>query len=45
MIILLQLLLAHVITDFVLQSKKLVDHKKKNKTRSWFLFFLLIYGN
>ncbi len=36
--ILLQLLLAHVITDFVLQSKQLVDHKKKYKARSWFLY-------
>ncbi|MFP2994912.1 DUF3307 domain-containing protein [Spongiivirga sp. MCCC 1A20706] len=36
--ILLQLLLAHVITDFALQSQKLIDHKKKYRARSWFLW-------
>lgn len=36
--VLLQLLLAHVITDFILQSKKLINHKKKHKTKSWFLY-------
>lgn len=37
-IILLQLLLAHVLTDFVFQSKKMVEHKRKYKAKSWYLY-------
>jgi len=37
-LILLQLFLAHVLVDFVFQSKALVRHKKTYKTRSWFLY-------
>ena len=37
-IILLQLLLAHVLTDFVFQSKKMVEHKRQYKTKSWYLY-------
>ena len=36
--ILLQLLLAHVLTDFVLQSKTMVDHKRLHKAKSWYLY-------
>jgi len=38
MIILLQLLLAHIITDFVLQPTKWVNHKRKHKGKSKFLY-------
>ncbi|MBZ9729643.1 DUF3307 domain-containing protein [Salegentibacter sp. JZCK2] len=38
-IILLQLLLAHILTDFVLQPTKLVKHKREKKAGSWFLYF------
>lgn len=37
-IILLQLLLAHVLTDFVLQTNKMVKHKQKHKAKSWYLY-------
>ncbi|MCM8570197.1 DUF3307 domain-containing protein [Gramella jeungdoensis] len=37
-LILLQLLLAHVITDFVIQPTKWVKHKRRNKGRSKFLY-------
>jgi len=38
-LILLQLLLAHILTDFVLQPTKLVKHKREKKSGSWFLYF------
>jgi len=38
-LILLQLLLAHILTDFVLQPTKLVKQKRENKASSWFLYF------
>jgi hypothetical protein len=38
-LILLQLLLAHILTDFVLQPTKLVKHKREKKASSWFLYF------
>jgi len=38
MLILLQLLLAHIITDFVLQPTKWVNHKRKHKGKSKFLY-------
>ena len=38
LLIALQLLLAHVLTDFVFQSKALVKHKRKNMEASWFLY-------
>lgn len=38
-LILLQLLLAHILTDFVLQPTKLVNHKREKKAGSWFLYF------
>jgi hypothetical protein len=34
----LQLLLAHVVTDFLLQSKKWIKQKRKQKTKSAFLY-------
>jgi len=37
-IIILQLLLAHVLTDFVFQSKKMVEHKRLYKAKSWYLY-------
>lgn len=37
-IIALQLLLAHVVTDFLLQSKAWIKQKRKKKTRSPFLY-------
>ena len=37
-VVLLQLLLAHVLTDFVLQSNKMVEHKRKYKAKSWYLY-------
>ncbi|NNC71117.1 MAG: DUF3307 domain-containing protein [Flavobacteriaceae bacterium] len=37
-IILLQLILAHVLTDFVFQSTRMVEHKRKHKARSWYLY-------
>ena len=37
-VILLQLVLAHVVTDFVFQTAKLVEHKRTHKARSWFLY-------
>lgn len=37
-IILLQLLLAHVLTDFVLQPTRFIKHKRRLKQRSWFLY-------
>lgn len=37
-IIFLQLLLAHVLTDFVFQSTKMVEHKRRHKARSWYLY-------
>lgn len=36
--ILLQWLAAHLFADFVLQTKKMVQQKKKRKTGSWFLY-------
>lgn len=38
LIILLQLLLAHVITDFVIQPTRWVKHKRRNKSKSVYLF-------
>ncbi|MBZ9631793.1 DUF3307 domain-containing protein [Salegentibacter sp. LM13S] len=38
-LILLQLLLAHILTDFVLQPTKLVKQKREKKLGSWFLYF------
>lgn len=37
-IILLQLLLAHIITDFVLQPSRFIRHKRRLKGKSWFLY-------
>lgn len=37
-ILLLQLLLAHVLTDFVFQSTKMVEHKRTYKAKSWYLY-------
>lgn len=37
-VILLQLVLAHVVTDFIFQTAKLVEHKRTHKVRSWFLY-------
>jgi hypothetical protein len=37
--ILLQLILAHILTDFVLQPAKLINHKREKKEGSWFLYF------
>ena len=37
-LILLQLLLAHILTDFVLQPTRLVKHKREKKAGSWFLY-------
>jgi len=37
-IILLQLLLAHILTDFVLQSKSWIKHKQKHRGKSYVLF-------
>ncbi|MDC7998336.1 DUF3307 domain-containing protein [Gilvibacter sediminis] len=34
-----QLLLAHILTDFVFQTKATVAHKQAKKARSWFLYF------
>lgn len=36
--IILQLLLAHVLTDFVFQNIKMVEHKRKYKAKSWYLY-------
>lgn len=38
-LILLQLLLAHILTDFVLQPTSLVEQKRDKKASSWFLYF------
>ena len=38
MLILLQLVLAHVLTDFVFQSKKAIEQKRKRKAKSLFLY-------
>ena len=38
LLILLQLLLAHIITDFVIQPTNWVKHKRKNKVRSKYLY-------
>ncbi|MCB0472557.1 MAG: DUF3307 domain-containing protein [Flavobacteriaceae bacterium] len=38
LVLLLQLVLAHVLTDFVLQSNKMVKHKRKYRLRSWYLY-------
>jgi hypothetical protein len=35
LIILLQLLLAHILTDFVFQSKSWIEHKRKHKGKSY----------
>ncbi len=37
-IIILQLLLAHVLTDFAFQNKKMVEHKRIYKAKSWYLY-------
>ncbi|MET2984522.1 DUF3307 domain-containing protein [Aureibaculum conchae] len=34
----LQLLLAHVLTDFVFQNTKMVKHKRNYKGKSWYLY-------
>lgn len=45
MIILLKLLLAHLIGDFVLQPKRGVRQKEKHKLRSWFFYVhVLVHG-
>ncbi|MCB7480077.1 DUF3307 domain-containing protein [Gramella sp. ASW11-100T] len=38
MLILLQLLLAHIVTDFVVQPTKWVVHKREHKTKSIYLY-------
>ena len=38
LILALQLLLAHIVTDFVLQTKKLIELKQQKKARSPFLY-------
>lgn len=38
MIVLYQWIIAHLLGDFVFQSKKIVEHKKKYKARSWVLY-------
>jgi hypothetical protein len=38
LIILLQLLLAHILTDFVLQPKSWIKHKRKHEGKSYILF-------
>ncbi|GAA0872368.1 DUF3307 domain-containing protein [Gangjinia marincola] len=38
LVLLLQLLLAHVLIDFVFQSKKMVKHKQKHRATSWVLY-------
>lgn len=38
LIIILQLLLAHVLTDFVFQNTRMVTHKRKHKAKSWYLY-------
>ena len=38
LILALQLLLAHIVTDFVLQTKKLIELKQQKKARSQFLY-------
>ena len=40
LLIALQLLLAHVLTDFVFQTKAWVSHKQQLKAKSWFLYFM-----
>ncbi len=37
LIILLQLLLAHIVADFVLQPKSWIEHKRKHKAKSYIL--------
>lgn len=37
-LILLQLLLAHLLTDFVFQNTKMVKHKRNYKGKSWYLY-------
>ena len=45
MTLLLQLLLAHIIGDFFLQTTRLVCKKERDKLRSWFLYVhVLIHG-
>ena len=39
LLIALQLLLAHGLTDFVFQTKAWVSHKQQLKAKSWFLYF------
>lgn len=38
MVIIFQWIFAHLLADFVLQTGKMVQHKKKLKTASWFLY-------
>ncbi len=38
LLILLQLVLAHVLTDFVFQNTKMVQHKRTHKAVSWVLY-------
>jgi hypothetical protein len=38
LVLLFQWLAAHFFADFVLQTKKLVQHKKNHKAASWFLY-------
>jgi len=38
LLILLQLVLAHVLTDFVFQNTKMVEHKRIHKEKSWVLY-------
>ena len=38
LLILLQLFLAHVLTDFVFQNTKMVEHKRTYKAKSWVLY-------
>lgn len=45
MIILLKLILAHLVGDFVLQPRRWVRHKEKHKLRSWaFYVHVLLHG-
>jgi len=38
LLVLLQLVLAHVLTDFVFQNNNMVQHKRTHKEKSWILY-------
>ena len=42
LLILLQLLVGHLLTDFVFQSKKMVAHKRKHKVASFYLYIHIL---